>query len=381
VPLKALELCAARLLIDFHGLPPNWDLEPKQEIREALNLSPAVPAAKRNKGVLERTLANPNFHYDMDYWTGLGSRLFPAALRPHLDDCDLLSIIPHGPLHSLPMAALRWSEEQFLIERFGLCFAPSLSVLRFCRTRNPLREPGRSTAPRSAMAAAIAAADDRNPALFEADTERLAQICQAFSPETRVVQLTGAKQRDDRCAATKAAILEEAPAHELVHLACHGVFGDGHSGEPLDSGLLVSDGDRALSLSDAAAMTPQNRHNWILSAREIFALRLRASLVTLRACSSGRSALQTGDELFGLTRAVLYAGAASLIVSLWNVHQKSSQLLLETFYEAWLRQAPADQSASMPKWKALQQAQIALLNGDYPHPFHWAPFILSGDWL
>jgi CHAT domain-containing protein len=70
--------------------------------------------------------------------------------------------------------------------------------------------------------------------------------------------------------------MAEVPGHELIHLACHGVFGDGDSGEPLDSGLLVSDGERTL---------------------------------TLRACSSGRSALQTGDEPIGLTRALLYAGA------------------------------------------------------------------------
>src|SRR5438094_639461 len=66
VPRKMLELCATRLLIDFHGLPPDWDLKPNAKLRQALGLTPAIPAAKRNKGVLERTLANPNFHYEMD---------------------------------------------------------------------------------------------------------------------------------------------------------------------------------------------------------------------------------------------------------------------------------------------------------------------------
>jgi CHAT domain-containing protein len=381
VSLTDLELCAARLIIDFHGLPPNWDLQPSTKIREALRLSPAVPAAKRGKGVLERTLGNPNFHYEMDYWDRLGSRLFPAALRPHLEDCVFLAIVPHGPLHALPMASLRWTESQFLIERFGLCFAPSLSVLRSCRAKNPRRGEDHATAARGAMAAAVAAADDLNPALFEGDTERLAQIWETCSPGASLLQLTGAMQRDSRTPATKAAILREMPGHEIIHLACHGVFSADDHSEPLDSGLLVSDGERVLGLSDAAAMPAVDRQRWILSAREIFGLRLQAGLVTLRACSSGRSALKTGDELFGLTRAFLYAGAASLIVSLWNVHQKSSQLLLETFYEAWAPAVLAGSSAPTPKWKAMQQAQIALLRGGYPHPFHWAPFILLGDWL
>lgn len=381
VPLKTLELCAARLLIDFHGLPPNWDLKPNPKLREGLGLPPAVPAAKRNKGVLERTLANPSFHYEMDYWTQLGSRLFPGLLRPHLEGCDLLCIIPHGPLHALPFAALRWDQNQSLIERFGIAHAPSLSALRFCRAKNPRRLQTGNRAAESVLAAAIAAADDPTPALFEADAERLADICQNQSPTTRVLQLTGAKQQDGRRPASKTAILEEAPAHELIHLACHGVFGEDQSIDPLDSGLLVSDGESAVSLVGAAAMTPQKRHRWILSARDIFAMRLRADLVTLRACSSGRSALKSGDELMGLTRAVLYAGTASLVVSLWNVHQKSSQLLLSTFYETWLKLEKVDGSGRVPKWRALQQAQIALLRGGYAHPFHWAPFVLLGDWL
>jgi CHAT domain-containing protein len=380
VPRRMLELCAARLLIDFHGLPGDWDLEPNPALREALGLTPAVPAAKRNKAVLERNLAIPGFHYEMDYWTGLGSRLFPAPLRPHLEDCEVLLVIPHGPLHALPFAALRWGENQYLVERFGLAHAPSLSVLRQCRARSARRTRGGSSAPQSALAAAIAAANDTNPATFEADAERLAEICRTESPATRVVRMTGPKPEDGRLPASKTGIVEEAPAHELIHFACHGVFGGDQSFDPLDSGLLFSDGEKALSLADAAAMTPQARHRWILSARDIFALRLRADLVTLRACSSGRSARQSGDELVGLTRAVLYAGAASLIVSLWNVNQKSSQLLLSAFYETWLKPEPADGCGAVAKWKALQQAQIELLRHGYAHPFHFAPFILVGDW-
>jgi hypothetical protein len=377
LPRRALELCAARLLIDFHGLPPNWDLSPNLRLREARNLPPAVPAAKRNKAVLERNLGNASFHYEMDYWTRLGTRLLPAPLRPHLEECHLLCLIPHGPLHGLPFAALPWTEDQFLIERFGLCHAPSLGVLRFCRSRNPRRASGPGAPPSSALVAAVAAQDDEEPALFEGDATLLAEICEAQSPGTHVATLVGANPQDGGRPASRAAVLDEAPTHGLIHLACHGVFGGDQQGDPLDSGLLVSDGETVLSLTDAATMTPRQRRPWIISARDLFALRLRADLVTLRACSSGRSQVEAGDELLGLTRAVLYAGAASLIVALWNVHKKSSQLLLSTFYQAWLQQGTA---GPVPKWQALQQAQLAVLRAGYAHPFHWAPFMLMGDW-
>ena len=96
--------------------------------------------------------------------------------------------------------------------------------------------------------------------------------------------------------------------------------------------------------------------------------------MTLRACSSGRAEVGSGDELLGLTRAFLYAGTPSLLVSLWNVHKKSSQLLLDDFYRR------SDDEAT-PKWRALQLAQQQLLSEpDHDHPYHWAPFVLVGDW-
>src|SRR5262249_26025626 len=156
---------------------------------------------------------------------------------------------------------------EFLIERFGISHAPSLSVLRFCRRRNSRRNGAETGPPASALAVGVAAAGDESPAWLEADAERLAEIGRTLSLPTRVVQLVGSKPENDRRPASKAAILEEAPAHELIHIACHGVFGD-NSVDPLDSGLLVSDGEEVLAVSRAEVMTPQDRHRWMISARD-----------------------------------------------------------------------------------------------------------------
>ena len=95
----------------------------------------------------------------------------------------------------------------------------------------------------------------------------------------------------------------------MLHLATHGDF---RADNPLFSGLALADGS--------------------LTTLDCFNLRLRASLVTLSGCQTGRSVVSGGDELLGLTRALLSAGAASLVLSLWAVEDISTARLMEAFY-------------------------------------------------
>jgi CHAT domain-containing protein len=172
-------------------------------------------------------------------------------------------------------------------------------------------------------------------------------------------------------------IAQHAGCHDVIHLACHGVFAsDLGSQDPLESALLVSDGRTIPTLDDLRRLPPQERTAFLLTAREVFGFELQADLVTLRACSSGRPEVHSGDELLGLSRAFLYAGSPSLIVAHWNVSQRSSGLLLNEFYRLWL-----DKSAPLPKWAALREAQVRMLRGGDQHPYHWASYVLVGDWL
>jgi len=79
--------------------------------------------------------------------------------------------------------------------------------------------------------------------------------------------------------------------------------------------------------------------------------------------------LLEGDELLGLARGFLYAGTPSLVVSLWRVNDRSTTLLMQTFYEELLG------GASKPR--ALRRA-ILRVKQEYPHPYYWAPFVLIG---
>jgi CHAT domain-containing protein len=159
-------------------------------------------------------------------------------------------------------------------------------------------------------------------------------------------------------AATLVRLREAAGGRRVLHLATHGDF---RADNPLFSGLALADG-------------------W-LSTLDCFSLRLAASLVTLSGCQTGRSVVGGGDELLGLTRALLSAGAASLVLSLWAVDDASTAWLMETFY--------THLAAGCTKGEALRLAQFAFIRGQgaagdaqaarYTHPFFWAPFYLVGD--
>ena len=114
--------------------------------------------------------------------------------------------------------------------------------------------------------------------------------------------------------------------------------------------------------------------NGLLQAYEVFEhVRLNADLVVLSACQTGLGREMRGEGLIGLTRAFLYAGANSVVVSLWEVSDASTAALMKEFYQELRKGTSKD--------VALQKAQMAVRgHPKWQHPFYWAPFILVGDW-
>jgi CHAT domain-containing protein len=112
-----------------------------------------------------------------------------------------------------------------------------------------------------------------------------------------------------------------------------------------------------------------------LRLNEIFNLRLPVQLVVLSACESGQGKLVKGEGLVGLTRGFMYAGAASLVVSLWKVNDAATPVLMNRFYKGLLG------SDQLRPAAALRAAQRAMMEeGKWAHPYYWAPFTVEGDW-
>jgi CHAT domain-containing protein len=110
----------------------------------------------------------------------------------------------------------------------------------------------------------------------------------------------------------------------------------------------------------------------LLQVYEIFNLELAADLVVLSACDTGLGAMVSGEGLVGVTRAFLYAGARSVVVSLWQVDDESTPGLMVSFYRHLDQDRDKAESLRLAKLEMIRQ-------GRFSHPFYWAPFILIGE--
>jgi CHAT domain-containing protein len=370
-----LNLCAQRLLIDFNGLPANWRASPffsdpdRKRIEASLRLEPEVESEIRkcDPNYPGYYLFRDIYKFKLKYLEGLSEILFPPNLKQSIEkDCDLLCIAPHGALHSIPFHALRWNENEFIVQRFGACHIPSASTLRYCQTKNLARSQRLNY--RADKCIVVCSGTKKDYKKFEEDIDILGQ-----HKWSKIIPLRASQS-------IKADVIGKISNIDLIHFACHGLFFGDKNQDPLESGLLLSS-DKGPIESPNVVMedSSEERQKYFLSAREIYNISLNANLITLRACSSGRATVRRGDELIGLTRAFLYAGTPSLLATLWDVHIESSRMLLSEFYRLWL-----DEKRPLQKWKALQQAQLSFIQrkGEkYSHPYHWAPFILIGDWI
>ena len=255
-------------------------------------------------------------------------RLYSLLLDPCADDlvdARQLIIVPHGVLHYLPFHALIDPSGVPLVERVEVAYAPSSTVLESCYERPVASE-------RNSSRLLIGLADPSIPHVSgEIDALR------AMFEDATV--LSGE-------AATEQAFRRQAPDADIIHLASHAVF---RQDNPLFSAIRLADG-------------------W-LSLYDLYRLRLRAALVTLSACDTGVNEVLGGDELVGLARGFLQAGARSLVVSLWAVNDQSTAQLMLRFYTHL--EAGAGPAAAM------RRAQIDLRQ-DHPHPYFWAPFMVIG---
>jgi CHAT domain-containing protein len=250
-------------------------------------------------------------------------RLHDALLAPlaaRLGAAGRLLVVPYGPLHYVPFHLLRGGGA-YLIERHEVVVLPSAALL----ARAPLRRaPG-------AMVLAHSAEGQLPHVAAEA-----ACVLRHFG---------GALYHEGE--AVRGALRAEAA--QILHIAAHG---EHRLDQPDLSSISLADGQ--------------------LYADDLLQQDLSYELVTLSACETGRAAVAPGDELIGLGRGVLYAGAGALITSLWRVADETTAQLMGELYRA-LR-------AGESKAAALRGAQRALLAANPTlHPAFWGAFQLMGD--
>ena len=233
-----------------------------------------------------------------------------------------LVIVPHGILHYVPFHAL-YTGSQYVTDACVVSYAPSASIYATCQQQPPGGGHG---------SLVLGVADAQAP-MIETEAQAVAHAlsgAQLFVGADATEHVLRTRGRDCR----------------ILHIASHGYF---RPENPMFSGIRL--GDTYLNVYD------------------LYRLRMRADLVTLSGCATGANVAAAGDELLGITRGLFCAGAKTLLLSLWNVHDESTGTFMARLYQRL--------AAGSAPVMALRDTMLDL-RAEYPHPFHWAPFVVTG---
>jgi CHAT domain-containing protein len=244
-----------------------------------------------------------------------------APIRHQLNSRHLV-FVQHDLLHYVPFHALH-DGESYLIDRHSISYAPSASIYALCQTKKA-NDTGGSL---------ILGIPDAQTPSIQSEVETL----KLLMPDASL--FLGLE-------ATEQVLRTHGKTSRQIHVASHGYF---RQDNPMFSSIRL--GDSHLSLYD------------------LYHLQLPAELIVFSGCATGLNVVTPGDELMGLVRGLLQAGAQSLVLSLWDVHDESTRDFMIAFYSELQRRAS--------KAEAVQAAMIEL-RARYPHPYHWAPFSLIG---
>jgi CHAT domain-containing protein len=307
--------------------------------------------------------------------------LLIRPVEPQIASAERVLISPDGPLYSLPFAALIRSRDRGASARGRSYFVEwkPLHVVASATIYAQLKARRRAAEGEGLSGRLVAFGAPRYPRTVGAQPARL-EDPQVQSAVTRGFRLQPLIASADEVQSIARLFADQATTYlgeqateerakaigadaRYVHFACHGTLDERF---PLNSAL-------ALTLPEKPA---EQQDNGLLQAWEIFdQVRLEADLVTMSACDTARGKEMSGEGLIGLVGAFHYAGARSVLATLWGVSDKSTSVLMRRFYSHLKAGQSHDQ--------ALRSAQLDLIHStavDLAHPFRWAAFQLSGDW-
>ena len=275
--------------------------------------------------------------------------LYNILIRPIADlfQGDELVIVPDGPLWLVPYAALVDTDSKYLCDSFRIRMIPSLTSLKLL-AECPDEYHSRSGALLVGDPWVQEVRNDKGEKFLDPlpfarkEVEMIGQIL-------NVTPLVGEK-------ATKGEVLKELNSVAIVHIAAHG---------------CMETGEIALTPDPQRASRIPTNEDYLLTMKDVLSVKLRARLVVLSCCHSGRGEIKA-EGVVGIARAFMGAGARSVLVSLWAIDDEATLEFMRSFYHHLVE----GKSAS----KSLNQAMKCLRVSDkYSDVKNWAPFVLIGD--
>jgi CHAT domain-containing protein/tetratricopeptide (TPR) repeat protein len=306
---------------------------------------------------------NADFH--------LGRELYTELVRPGLNrQTKRLVFVPDDILYFLPFETLLQSGNQgrWLIQDYAIAYAPSLSSLWEIIKRGQ-RDGTKHKKDILAFGDPV-----YGPAEDQDNSQNSSDIFQDFysSSAFKFFRLKYSGVEVQRIASlfnkNREEIYQREYASEqvlknldledfkIIHFAAHGLVDDQ---KPARSSIVLS-------------LDSKSQEDGFVQVREIYNLRMGADLVSLSACQTGLGQFIRGEGIEGLNRAFFYAGASSVLMSLWSINDQASSQLMERFYFHLF--------SSNSIMDALQKAKLEMIGfKPFSHPFYWAAFVITGD--
>lgn len=289
-------------------------------------------------------------------------------------DVTNLIIIPDGILYYLPFETLLSSfqdkvdEKNYLISRFAISYMPSASSLLFLDNKKTRKSFPKELLmfgdPDYSIKSSPRMKNQQNPMkmlyeIYENQGYKFSSLPYS-KKEINKISRYFPKEKTDIYFGRNASenTIKQLPLEDyrVLHFACHSFL------------------DETFPMRSALVLSPDEdfKEDGFLKVREIYNFDINSELVVLSACSTGQGKMEGSDGVLGLPRIFFYAGAKSVVSTLWGINDKSTVDFMNYFYQGLYE--------GKSKVQALRLAKIRMLKSKYSHPYYWGAFILNGDY-
>jgi len=298
----------------------------------------------------------------------LGHDLYKVLVPPNFDEnIEKIIFIPDDILHFLPFETLVTHDKDphWLVEDYKIAYAPSISSYREIIERRKKNKSHRSYDilafgdPNFGQLESEANGDDIFQNFYSSTAFNFYRLKYSGTEIERISYLF--KESKEAVFTREAATEEQLKNlrlddYKIIHFATHSLIDDK---KPARSSIVLS-------------LDYNSEEDGFIQMREIYNLNLNSDLVTLSACQTGLGLFIKGEGIEGLNRSFFFAGASSVLMSLWAVNDQATYQLMERFYSHLHSSAPIANS--------LRNAKLEMIGSDAVfHPYYWAGFIVSGN--
>jgi CHAT domain-containing protein/tetratricopeptide (TPR) repeat protein len=284
-----------------------------------------------------------------------------APVQKTISGKENLVLILDGVLHYVPFETLLMDKDRLMIENFRIAYAPSITIWANLKEKSKQQNSkqfiafGDPVLPSDSTEGKVVRSPFRDLSRLRYTREEIEGIASLY-PQPFLKTYLGKDATESKFK------INEISDYKIIHFATHAMI------------------DEEMPRRSVVILSPDAKEgtDGVLQMHEIWNLNLNAQLVVLSACQTGLGKLVSGEGMISLMRAFFYAGAKNVVVSLWNVDDKSTADLMKNFYVHMKSGHSQSESLRQAKLDMIRTAKSGSGYAAYKDPYYWAPFVLVG---